>query len=609
MDDAPIEQVALPGRPAQVVALADRVLVTIRDPGLLLVLAPDAYGLLTEQRRIVLPADAWGIAVTRDEQLALVSSAWTHQISGIDLGSLEVRFTLDVAREPRGIAIDKSGTVAYVSHLVGSAVTRIDDLRGNPIARAVSLPPAPVRTPESVSLGASLGYSTVLSEDGSRLYVARHALGARGSAAWFGAATVDVLLTKSDTALGPRPSGQEVSTHFGQSGDNTVIDQEESRLPLRSPSQLVQPRAMVARASTHTLLVASEGNDTLVELDALAVDPSMAVLRTFQVGAGYESDPVVARTGGAPQAIALSSDEKTAYVFCRSTYDVVTVHLDQPTSSEPDAPLPEWLHLADDPLSAKGAAGRKLFYNAVDNITSGGMACAGCHPEGRDDGFVWTEVIGPDIGSPIFVGGSHVAGPGFPRQTPMLAGRVAAKGPYGWRAQSETLTTRAMEGFHLHRWIDPPAARSFGWDGEPDEPTDSREKKEQARAASLAAFLRQGLTPPPASDGRSAEEVRGKKLFFSDEVGCANCHTPGEFTDRITHRLTALPPLMGFQEESDPAFKTPSLLHVGGTPPYFHDGREATLEGLIEHNDNRMGRTNQLSPEDKAALVAFLRTL
>jgi cytochrome c peroxidase len=70
-----------------------------------------------------------------------------------------------------------------------------------------------------------------------------------------------------------------------------------------------------------------------------------------------------------------------------------------------------------------------------------------------------------------------------------------------------------------------------------------------------------------------------------------------------------LPPLMGFLDDAEPAFKTPSLLHVGGTAPYFHDGREATLEGLIDHNDNRMGRTNQLSPSDKAALVAFLKAL
>jgi cytochrome c peroxidase len=607
-DDALLmEETVLPGRPAQVVALADRVLVTIRDPGLLLVLAPGRDGKMAEQARVALPADAWGIAITTDEQLAVVSSAWTHQITGIDLGTLQIRFTLDVGREPRGIAIAKSGTVAYVSHLVGAPITRIDDLRGNAVATSVDLPPASLRAPEGVSLGASLGYAALLSDDGSRLFVARHALGARGTAAWFGAATVDVLLTKSDTPLAPRPLGQETSAH-----KNGVVEAPvggPSPMPLRSPSAIVQPRAMVARRSASTLLVASEGNDTLLELDALAVDPTMAVLRVFQVGSGYESNPRVARTGGAPQAIALSEDEKTAYVFCRSTYDIVTVQLAPPTSSEPGAPSPEWLHLAGDPLGARVSTGRKLFYNAIDEVTSGGLSCAGCHPEGRDDGFVWTEVQGPDIGRPIFVGGSHVAGPGVPRQTPMLSGRVAAKGPYGWHAQSDTLTARAIEGFHLHRWVDPLTSEAFGWEDAPSQTPEARTRKEKSRATALAAYLRQGLVPPPASQASSPEQARGKQLFYSNEVGCANCHAQREYTDRVAHSLTQLPSLMGFQDDPQPAFRTPSLLYVGGTPPYFHDGRDASLEDLIDHNDNRMGRTNQLSREDKAALVAFLRTL
>jgi cytochrome c peroxidase len=48
---------------------------------------------------------------------------------------------------------------------------------------------------------------------------------------------------------------------------------------------------------------------------------------------------------------------------------------------------------------------------------------------------------------------------------------------------------------------------------------------------------------------------------------------------------------------------------VGGTAPYMHDGRFSTLEEVIDLNDDRMGRTNQLNKADRAALAAFLRTL
>src|SRR5262245_59456457 len=105
VDDTRVEVVTLPGKPAQLVALADKVLVTVRHPGLLLVLAPDPGGALIEQGRVALAADAWGLAVTKDERLALVSSAWTHKVTAVDLASLRVRYALDVGREPRGIAI------------------------------------------------------------------------------------------------------------------------------------------------------------------------------------------------------------------------------------------------------------------------------------------------------------------------------------------------------------------------------------------------------------------------------------------------------------------------------------------------------------------------
>jgi mono/diheme cytochrome c family protein len=239
---------------------------------------------------------------------------------------------------------------------------------------------------------------------------------------------------------------------------------------------------------------------------------------------------------------------------------------------------------------------------------SGGLGCAGCHPEGRDDGFVWSELEGPDAKHAIFVGGSHLVGRGMPRQTPMLVSRVAAEGPYGWHAQSETLAARAVEGFHLHRWADRPLLASGEW-GDPPNPEEI-EEKEMVRATAIASFLRTGLVGPPRPKrALTAQETRGKALFFDGDVGCANCHQDAEYTDRMRHALRPLPPLLGFDDDLDHDFKTPSLVGVGGTPPYYHDGREASLEDLLLHNDDRMGKTRHLSDEDRAALAAFLRTL
>src|SRR5262249_45689349 len=151
----------------------------------------------------------------------------------------------------------------------------------------------------------------VLSPDGSRLFVARHALGARGAGAWFGTGTVDVLLTATNSPLAPAPNGDEPQAHSEAMEGSLRIES-----PVQPPSELVQPRAVVYRKKTRSLLVASERNDTLLELDALAIDPSVAVLDLFKVGTHF-GDVEVAQTGGAPSAIALSEDETIAYVLCR----------------------------------------------------------------------------------------------------------------------------------------------------------------------------------------------------------------------------------------------------------------------------------------------------
>jgi hypothetical protein len=271
---------------------------------------------------------------------------------------------------------------------------------------------------------------------------------------------------------------------------------------------------------------------------------------------------------------------------------------------------PRWsafVRLAEDLLGEPDGKGRRMFYDATDAITSGGVSCAGCHPEGRDDGHVWHEKTIPTRRGEghNFLGDADQAplestkAVGYARQTPMLAGRIAASGPYGWHAESPDLVARLKDGFGLHRWG--PVETPYG---DPDL---------LGRAQHLVPFLRHGLVPPPRDvHAETPEEARGRTIFLSEEARCSHCHVPAtEYTDRIAYPLQPpLPPPPGFEDEKDqPAYKTPSLFYVGGTPPYFHDGHAPTLEALIDGNDDRMGHTNQLSREDRAALLAFLRTL
>jgi len=574
------------------------------EGGLLLVLAADAAAGLVEVARVALPPDAWGLAVTPDEKRALVTSAWSATVSAVDIERARLIASVTTPREPRGVVIAPDGVHAYVSHLVGSGLTELVLGPDTLTAREVPLPAARARAVPGVELAASLGYDLVLSPDAESIYVPRHALGADGIGAWWGAPTVDVLDRASEEPVAPlhrAPVAARVDASYVRASEAWEA------LPGEAPSprlDLVQPRAVVYRRATDTLLVASEGDDALTELDALAADPAMAERRSFALGVDYDPFGDFPEHGGGPAGLALSRDEATAFVYCRTTFDVAAVDLR--TGDK------RYVHLADDGLPADAAYGRRLFASARAPALSGGLGCAACHPEGRDDGFVWSEgdlsqgrpelhFVGSRKNAKMRMNDKDGTPPLalFPRQTPMLAGRMRANGPYGWHGESVDLPARILVGTELHRapWQPSGADRAAGEDA--------------AKLDYLADYLRSGLLPPPTvAHAPTSVEQRGKAIFESDAARCSRCHVPAsEFTDRTALPLPALAERRGFDTEPNPAFKTPSLWFVAGTAPYFHDGSQATLEDLVRTNRDRMGNTSQLSADERAALVAYLRTL
>jgi YVTN family beta-propeller protein len=616
-DEARPVSTPLPGRPAQVVIAGGRALVTVRElpggGGALLAMEREPSGSVRETARVPLAADAWGLALAPDASFAVVTSAWTATVSVIDLRTMTVRARVPVGREPRGVTVMPDGSRAYVSHLVGAAVTRIDDLGTDaPKARAIDLPAAPMRAPAGKALTASLGYAALVHPDGDRLWFPRHALGALGGDAWYGSAAVDVLLAADDSPLAPRRGAgmpQVRAPFMDPLREHTPWQPGIQSTTATGTDAFIQPRAAIYRPSSDTLLVASEGGDALVELDAGMLDPTLGVVRSHALARRIDANVGVAAEGGAPSGIALSEDEATAFVFCRTTDDLLAVPLVRGEGKYTGVP-PTRIALA--PADADGSAllGRRLFFNATDASTSGGLACAGCHPDGRDDGFVWRETHFASFTN--FVASAEQAAalierwpgtappgegsvPGYPRQTPMLAGRVRARGPYGWHAENADLPARIIAGFALHRWK--------------EQEGDSLTIR--GRALHLTHYLRKALVPPPSPAPASSDEaLRGKALFESEAVGCAGCHLPKEdLSNRMAVPMRRLPTRAGFSDEAKAEWKTPSLLFVGGTAPYFHDGRFESLESLIELNGNAMGKTAHLSADEKKALVAYLRTL
>jgi cytochrome c peroxidase len=120
----------------------------------------------------------------------------------------------------------------------------------------------------------------------------------------------------------------------------------------------------------------------------------------------------------------------------------------------------------------------------------------------------------------------------------------------------------------------------------------------------------------------TAQENRGRELFMArapQGVNCAACHAPPSFALAGNSRSN------GLDAAERRVFKAPSLKSVALAGAFMHDGRFSSLEQVVEHYnsgvklgpalDNRLRTRNgqprilNLSEADKAALVAFLKTL
>ena len=139
-------------------------------------------------------------------------------------------------------------------------------------------------------------------------------------------------------------------------------------------------------------------------------------------------------------------------------------------------------------------------------------------------------------------------------------------------------------------------------------------------------------------DTLTAQEQRGLQLFVTEHdparglrgADCFHCHGGNLFSNHqfINNGLEEFAGDLGRMEvtklEADRAkFKVPTLRNVALTAPYMHDGRFATLEEVVEHYNGSLHRSPNLDPnlakhpvsglglsaEDKAAIVAFLKTL
>lgn len=193
--------------------------------------------------------------------------------------------------------------------------------------------------------------------------------------------------------------------------------------------------------------------------------------------------------------------------------------------------------------------------------SSGGISCASCHPEGGEDGHVWS-----------------FSGVGL-RRSQALEGGVGSRTPFHWSGDLSTFD--ALFGEVMLKRMALPVVP----------PVED--------VSALATWLETIPALPPADALDPALVERGRALFFDSIVDCGSCHSGPAYTD---HRL--------YDVGTGGEFVTPSLLGVGLRAPLLHDGCAASLHARFGVcGGDAHGDVSALTESDLDALVTFMRSL
>lgn len=211
-------------------------------------------------------------------------------------------------------------------------------------------------------------------------------------------------------------------------------------------------------------------------------------------------------------------------------------------------------------------------FDVFHQPTTAGIACMNCHPEGGDDGHVWT---------------FQLADGNRERRTQSLRGGIITNSaPYHWDGDMTDLQVLCDEVF---------SHRMGGGALIPDKQTPV-----------LARFVN-AMPRVPVSNTLDQTKVAAGKAVFEGAGACSSCHQGGAGT-RSDNQSIGKTDSLG----SSPSLQVPMLLGVAQRAPYMHDGCAATLMDRLTDTQcagTAHGNTASLSPDDKQNLVEYLESL
>ncbi len=534
--------------------------------------------LITE---ILTGSDPRTVCFSKDGTKIIVANMGSGNISVVNIDKNEVERTVLVRGEPFGVIAHPNENLVYITNSVTHEVISVDYETGE--------------TGKKISVNSN-PRGLAITDDGKTLYVTHFLSGKISVVDTVSFQIKNVISTLSDS-------------NFSQS---IILNKDETKayLPhIRSFTANINPvfdNAVFPVISVIDLIGELNINSERIHLDIAdqpVNNPIDAVIipdknLVYVLNSGSNDISVIdletgngvahIETGIFPKGVVLNPDTNVMYVN-NTLSDNVTV-IDAENNVMIDT-IETTASLLPDNIKN----GKRLFLTTdlPEISTDHWMSCGSCHFDGEHDGKTW------DFG-------------GGQRNTTSMEG-VADTHPVHWSADRDEIqdfefTIRGLQaGTELIKNGEPNDAL-----GEPNAGLSDDLDDLAAYANSIrhkqSIFLNGDGTLPIAAR-------RGKKIFFSDETTCVECHIPPLFTDSSIDNFLFVSHDVGTgdtpDEKTSPAFDTPSLRGLYKSSPYLHDGSVETLEQVltIKNLEDQHGVTSHLNNQEISNLVTYLLTL
>jgi YVTN family beta-propeller protein len=576
-----------------------------------------------------------GLAISPDGKTLYVSNEWSDTVSEIDASTFTVKRTLKTGWGPVGLVTDRAGKTLYVANSIADSVSLIDLASGKEIKRFVTH-----RYPEQMLLSrdgkrvyiANIlphlspydrpPVSEVLSIDTARQIVAERIL-IPGviEMRHIAEAPVTVAAVSDRRTMAPIAAGRNGGQRPPLQGGDLLIPlmQPKNLGPLIQVSQgwMMTHGVVLVRPDLHSPLGEAQSKVTQVVMDdidyyfatnsGVAFSPDgrcalvtsadadvVSILDTAKFAQRLRQVPaeelavrldsaatfVEKRlpTGHNPTSVAVSPDNRWAYVTNRLDDSVTVVNLAQ-------AKVDATINLGGPKDISPMRRGEQAFHNAKV-CYQGQFACGTCHPNSHLDGLAWN-IETPQLGR------DRVA-------NRTLRG-IRETAPYKWNGHNADLATQC--GPRIAKYF----FRSEGFN-------------KQDLGALITYLNNIPLAPNRhlAADGELTDaQERGKTIFYRQHTNdgreiplnnrCDTCHPADtHYTARYSTNVGS-----ATKYDTNGLFDIPQLDRVYEDAPYLHNGEALTLEEIwtVFNNEDKHGITSDMSKQQLNDLIEYLKTL